>query len=399
MLLIDLDDFKKINDTLGHMAGDDFLRAAARRLSDVMRPSDTLARLGGDEFAVLVEGLDDIELHAMATRLLEAIKVPVRIGNADLVGSASVGIASVKAGETTDGDSAEELMRDADLAMYAAKEHGRDRVAMFDPSMYAAAVAEAEARVELERALDNDEFVVNYQPIVDLPSGLLIGVEALVRWQHPTRGMIGPNDFIGHAERTGLIVPLGAQVLRVACAQVAAWHREIAGAERIRVSINLSARQFQEPGLLDTVRDALAETRIEPGHVVLEITESMLMQDIEATVVTLDELRKLGVRIAIDDFGTGYSSLSYLRRFPIDILKIDKAFIDGITANADDATLAEAVVGLGRALRLQTVAEGIEHADQKSILSDLGCTYGQGYLFARPGSADEITEMVREAYS
>jgi diguanylate cyclase (GGDEF)-like protein/PAS domain S-box-containing protein len=398
LLLVDLDDFKKINDTLGHMAGDDFLRAVAGNMAEVVRPSDTLARLGGDEFAVLVEGLDDIELHAMAERLLEAVKLPVRVGNNELVGSASVGIATVKAGETTDGDAAEELMRDADLAMYAAKATGRDRVAAFDPSMYAAAVAEAEARAELERGMEADEFVVNYQPIVDLPSGVLIGVEALVRWEHPTRGLLGPNLFIGHAERTGIIVPLGARVLRLACAQVAAWHREIPGAERIRVSINLSARQFQEPGLLDVVRDALTETGIAPDRVVLEITESLLMQDIDATVVTLHELRALGVRIAIDDFGTGYSSLSYLRRFPIDILKIDKAFIDGITASDDDATLAEAVVGLGRALRLQTVAEGIEHADQKSMLSDLGCTYGQGFLFARPGSAEEITALVRETY-
>jgi diguanylate cyclase (GGDEF)-like protein/PAS domain S-box-containing protein len=398
LLLVDLDDFKKVNDTLGHMAGDDFLRAVARNMADVVRPSDTLARLGGDEFAVLVEGLDDLELHAMANRLLEAVKMPIRVGNTELVVSASVGIATVKAGETTAGDAADELLRDADLAMYAAKATGRDRVAAFDPSMYAAAVAEAEARTDLERALENDEFVVNYQPIVDLPSGRLIGVEALVRWEHPTRGLLGPTTFIGHAERTGLIVPLGARVLRTACAQVASWHADIPGAANIRVSVNLSARQFQEPGLLDTVRDALADTGVAPGLVVLEITESLLMQDVDAAVVTLHELRRMGVRIAIDDFGTGYSSLSYLRRFPIDILKIDKAFIDGITTNDDDATLAEAVVGLGRALRLQTVAEGIEHADQKSMLSELGCTYGQGYLFARPGTAEEITAIVRDTY-
>jgi diguanylate cyclase (GGDEF)-like protein/PAS domain S-box-containing protein len=396
LLLVDLDDFKKVNDTLGHMAGDDLLRAVARHMTEVVRPSDTLARLGGDEFAVLVEDLDDIELYAMAQRLLAAVKVPVRIGNSDLVGSASVGIATVKAGETADWAAAEELLRDADLAMYAAKSTGRDRVAVFEESMYAAAVAEAEARSELERGLDNDEFVVNYQPIVDLPSAALVGVEALVRWEHPTRGLLGPATFIEHTERTGLIVPLGARVLRLACAQVAAWHREIPGAEHIRVSVNLSARQFHEPGLLDTVRDVLADTGIAPDRLVLEITESLLMQDVEATVVTLHELRKLGVRIAIDDFGTGYSSLSYLRRFPIDILKIDKAFIDGITASDDDATLTEAVVGLGRALRLQTVAEGIEHADQHEMLSGLGVTYGQGYLFAKPGTAEEITAMVRE---
>ena len=398
LLLIDLDDFKKVNDTLGHMAGDDFLRAVAQRMTTVVRPSDTLARLGGDEFAVLVEDLDDLGLNTMAQRLLETVKTPVRIADSDLIGSASIGIATTKAGEASDADATEELMRDADLAMYAAKGAGRDRVAVFDPSMYATAVAEAEARTDLERALANDEFVVVYQPIVDLPSGLVIGVEALARWQHPTRGLLSPDMFIGHAERTGLIVPLGAEVLRIACLEVAGWHRDIPGAGQIRVSVNLSARQFQEPDLLDTVRSALAESGIDPGRLVLEITESMLMQDIEATIVTLHQLRDLGVRIAIDDFGTGYSSLSYLRRFPIDILKIDKAFIDGITIDQDDATLAQAVVGLGQALSLQTVAEGIESADQKAMLSELGCTYGQGYLFARPGTATEIESLVREAY-
>ncbi len=398
LLLIDLDDFKKVNDTLGHLAGDDFLRTVARRMATVVRPSDTLARLGGDEFAVLVEELDDLGLNTLAQRLLETIKTPVRIADSDLIGSASIGIATVKAGETVDGDAGDELMRDADLAMYAAKNAGRDRVAVFDPSMYATAVAEAEARADLERALAGNEFVVVYQPIVDLPSGLVVGVEALARRQHPTRGLLGPDTFIGHAERTGLIVPLGAEVLRIACREVAGWHRDIPGAGQVRVSVNLSARQFQEPGLLDTVRSALDESGIDPGRLVLEITESMLMQDIEATIVTLHQLRDLGVRIAIDDFGTGYSSLSYLRRFPIDILKIDKAFIDGITVDRDDATLAQAVVGLGQALSLQTVAEGIESADQKAMLSELGCTYGQGYLFARPGSAAEIQGLVRKAY-
>ncbi|MET0426754.1 MAG: EAL domain-containing protein [Actinoplanes sp.] len=398
LLLIDLDDFKKVNDTLGHLAGDDFLRATARRMAAVTRPADTLARLGGDEFAVLVEGLDDIGLHTLAHRLLEAVREPARIGDTDLVGTASIGVATVKAGEIGDADATEELLRDADLAMYAAKNAGRNRVAVFEPSMYEVAVAEADARADLERGLAQDEFVVVYQPIVDLPTGMPIGVEALARWQHPTRGLIGPDTFIAHAERTGLIVPLGARVLRLACQEVAAWHRDIPGADRIRVSINLSARQFQEPDLLDTVRDVLTETGIAPEQVVLEITESLLMQDADATVAVLNELRALGVRLAIDDFGTGYSSLSYLRRFPIDILKIDKAFIDGIATNPEDATLAEAVVGLGRALRLQTVAEGIEHADQHSVLSELGCTYGQGFLFARPGTAADIAELVRVAY-
>ncbi|GIF26670.1 two-component system response regulator [Paractinoplanes tereljensis] len=398
LLLIDLDDFKKINDTRGHMAGDDFLRTVAQRMAKVVRPSDTLARLGGDEFAVFVEELDDIGLHTLAERLLAEIKTPVRLGTSDLIGTASIGIATLKSTQDADLDAAHELMRDADLAMYAAKAGGRDRIAVFDPSMYTAAVQEAEGRTDLERGLAANEFVVNYQPIVDLPSGKLVGVEALARWQHPERGLVAPDAFIAQAERTGLIVALGAHILRVACFEVARWQRDIPGAENVRVSINLSARQFQEKDLVDTVRSALTDSGINPGLVVLEITESLLMQDVDATVVTLHELRDLGVRIAIDDFGTGYSSLSYLRRFPIDILKIDKAFIDGITIDSDDATLAEAVVGLGKALRLSTVAEGIEHIDQQSMLSDLGVTYGQGYLFAKPGTADEIAEMVREHY-
>ncbi|WP_430786570.1 putative bifunctional diguanylate cyclase/phosphodiesterase [Actinoplanes sp. G11-F43] len=396
LLLIDLDDFKKVNDTLGHMTGDEFLRALAGRISQAVRPEDTLARLGGDEFAVLVEDLDEAGLHRLAQRLLAALREPVRVGGSTLSSTASIGIASVEAGRAGDVDLTDELIRDADLAMYAAKNSGRDRAVVFEASMYAAAVAEAEARTELERALDRDEFVVVYQPIVDLPSGRPIGVEALVRWQHPERGLLGPNEFIAHAERTGLIVPLGAGVLRVACQEMARWHREIPGASGMRVSVNLSARQFQEPGLLDTVRSVLAETGIAPEKVVLEITESMLMVDVDATVVVLHRLRELGVRLAIDDFGTGYSSLSYLSRFPIDILKIDKAFVDGITANREDAALAEAVVGLGRALRLQTVAEGIEDPDQQALLTGLGCTYGQGYLFARPISAGEMVALLHE---
>ncbi|MEU4242677.1 EAL domain-containing protein [Actinoplanes sp. NPDC026619] len=399
LLLIDLDDFKKINDTLGHMAGDEFLRVVAQRMAAAVRPSDTLARLGGDEFAVFVEELDDLGLHTLAERLLAEIKLPVRIGTSDLIGTASIGIATLKSTQDAGVDAANDLMRDADLAMYAAKVAGRDRIAVFDPSMYMAAVKEADDRVELERGLAENEFVVNYQPIVDLPSGLVTGVEALARWQHPTRGLVSPDAFIPQAERTGLIVPLGAHILRVACLEVASWHRDIPGAESVRVSINLSARQFQEPDLVDTVRDALADSGIRPHLVVLEITESLLMKDVDATVVTLNELRDLGVQIAVDDFGTGYSSLSYLRRFPIDILKIDKAFIDGIMHDSEDATLAEAVVGLGKALRMSTVAEGIEHAGQQEMLTELGVTYGQGYLFARPGSADEIAQFVREAYN
>jgi diguanylate cyclase (GGDEF)-like protein/PAS domain S-box-containing protein len=396
LLLIDLDDFKKVNDTLGHVAGDELIRAVAERMGGCIRPADTLARLGGDEFAVLVEGLDDLELAALAERLLAVVRLPVRLGNRDLVTSASIGIASAKITDTATDADTHELLRDADLAMYAAKTAGRDRYAVFDESMYADALQEAEARLRLEQALAAGEFVVHYQPIVDLPTGRLNGVEALVRWQHPERGMLPPDSFIGLAEQTGLIVPLGHWVLTESCRQVAAWHRDVPGAEQLRVSVNLSPRQFLHTNLVADVAGALRDSGIDPGRVVLEITESLLMQDTDATISTLHQLRDLGVHIAIDDFGTGYSSLSYLRRFPIDILKIDKAFIDGIATDADDATLADAVVQLGRALRLQTVAEGIENVDQHSLLSALGCTYGQGYLFARPAGPAEIEALLQQ---
>jgi diguanylate cyclase (GGDEF)-like protein/PAS domain S-box-containing protein len=397
LLLIDLDDFKKVNDTLGHVAGDELIRAVAERMSGCIRPADTLARLGGDEFAVLVEDLDDLELAALAERLLAVVRLPVRLGNRDLVTSASIGIASAKITHTATEADKHELLRDADLAMYAAKAAGRDRYVVFDESMYADALQEAEARLRLEQALAADEFVVHYQPIVDLPTGRLNGVEALVRWQHPERGLLAPDTFIGLAEQTGLIVPLGHWVLTESCRQVAAWHRDVPGAEQLRVSVNLSPRQFLHKALVADVAGALRDSGIDPGRVVLEITESLLMQDTDATISTLHELRALGVHIAIDDFGTGYSSLSYLRRFPIDILKIDKAFIDGIATDPDDATLAEAVVQLGRALRLQTVAEGIENIDQHSLLSALGCTYGQGYLFARPAGPAQIEALLHQS--
>jgi len=280
--------------------------------------------------------------------------------------------------------------------MYAAKRKGRDQFAIFDPAMYVDVLHEAQQRADMEQALQDEQFVVHYQPIVDLPSRTLTGFEALVRWQHPREGMVGPTSFISLAEATGLIVPLGRWVLERACAQLAAWHREWPEQRNLRMSVNLSARQFQYTGLVDDVADILRRTGVDPVMVVLEITESMLMIDAEATIATLVALRELGVRLAIDDFGTGYSSLSYLKRFPVDILKIDRSFVGGVHTDADDATLAEAVVGLGRALRLQTVAEGIETADQWSALRELGCDFGQGYLFARPVDAAEIEELLAD---
>ncbi|GAA0733745.1 EAL domain-containing protein [Dactylosporangium roseum] len=394
LLLVDLDDFKLVNDSLGHNAGDQLIATTALRLHQQLRASDTLARLGGDEFAVLVEDVGEIEAMDLAERLLAAIRRPLRLGNRDVVTSASIGVATAKAGDGDGGPDPGELLRNADLAMYAAKGDGRDRCALFDPGMYADILREAEERAELERALALEEFVVHYQPIVDLPTSRLIGVEALVRWEHPVRGMLGPGTFIPLAESTGLIVPLGRWVLRQACTQLATWCTQFESASGIRVNVNLSARQFQYQDLVVEVAGILRETGVDPHQIVLEITESLLMQDTESTIDTLGRLKALGVRLAIDDFGTGYSSLSYLKRFPVDILKIDRSFVDGIDTAGGDATLAEAVVQLGRALQLQTVAEGIETPEQWSTLQDLGCEYGQGYLFARPGAASEISSIL-----
>ncbi|MDR7274621.1 putative bifunctional diguanylate cyclase/phosphodiesterase [Catenuloplanes atrovinosus] len=394
LMLIDLDDFKLVNDGLGHTAGDQLLRVIAQRLSAQLRPADTLARLGGDEFAVLVEDLTELEAAELADRLVRAVREPVTLGVRDVICTASIGISVIKAGVHDLGE-ADELLRDADLAMYAAKAAGRDGYAVFDPSRHADVLAEAEQRAALERALLEEQFVVHYQPIVELPARELIGFEALVRWNHPEDGLVGPVGFIPLAEATGLIVPLGRWVLDQACRQLAAWIAEHPEAATLRMSVNLSPRQFQHSGLVGEVAGILERTGVPADRLVLEITESLLMKDTEVTVRTLEALKALGVRLAVDDFGTGYSSLSYLKRFPVDILKIDRSFVDGITADSGDATLAEAVVQLGRTLRLQTVAEGIETADQWSTLRELGCEYGQGFLFARPVTAEEIVPLIR----
>ena len=395
LLLIDLDDFKMINDSLGHPVGDVLIKEIAARIGDQVRPADTLARLGGDEFAVLVEDCTEEQATVLAGRLLAAIREPVRLQNRDLICTASIGVASVVAG---DGEAdTGNLLRDADLAMYAAKAAGRDRYALFDPGMYVDILREADDRAEIERALADGEFTVFYQPIVDLPTSALIGVEALVRWNHPDRGLIGPAAFIPLAETTGLIVPLGRLVLEQACAQLALWCQQFPAARQLRMSVNLSARQFQDADLVEDVARILTTSAVNPNRIVLEITESLLMQDLEATVDMLNRLKALGIRLAIDDFGTGYSSLSYLKRFPVDILKIDRSFVEGIITHGENATLAEAVVQLGQALQLQTVAEGIETDEQWSTLRELGCDFGQGYLFAKPMTAKEIPTFFVDA--
>ncbi|GAB1691367.1 putative bifunctional diguanylate cyclase/phosphodiesterase [Krasilnikovia sp. M28-CT-15] len=392
LLLIDLDNFKMVNDTLGHSAGDELLITVAERLTAQVRPADTLARLGGDEFALLVEGVDEREAVALAERVLAIVREPVHLAARDVVCTMSIGIATAAPSDGT--ADTEELLRDADLAMYASKRNGRDRYAVFDPAMYADVLREARVRAELERAVAEEQFFVLYQPIVDMPSGRPTGVEALVRWRHPTDGVLGPDTFIPYAEESGLIVPLGRWVLQQACNQLAQWRRELPSARHLHMSVNLSARQFQNPKLVEEVAGAVSRSGIEPSCLVLEITETTLLKDSEVVLEALHGLRRLGVRVAVDDFGSGYSSLGYLKRFPVDILKIDRSFVQGDQEDADAATLTEAVIGIGRALRLQTVAEGVETSAQWTTLRELGCDLGQGFYFARPAEADVIARLL-----
>ena len=393
VLLLDLDDFKTINDSLGHDAGDELLIAVARRLLAANRSSDTVARLGGDEFAILLEdGGNEDRSAAVAERLIEALAPPFEVRGREVFVRASIGIAIADALDSTD-----DLIRNADTAMYAAKSGGKGRYEFFRPDMHTRALAHFEVLADLERALAREEFEVHYQPIVDLASGSVGGMEALARWQHPTRGLLPPFEFIGVAETTGMIVPLGNWVLTEACRQTAAWRAEWPSAADLWVSVNLSTRQLVEPDLVEQVRDVLVETGLDPSALVLELTEGSLMQDMNKTVSKLRGLKALGVKLAIDDFGIGSSSLGNLRQFPVDLLKIDKSFIDDIAeAGSECPALVHAIVDLAKTLNLRTVAEGIEQSDQLGQIVSLGCHSGQGYLFARPLASAAMAALLRD---
>jgi len=398
VLLLDLDDFKLVNDNLGHSAGDELLTTIAERLRAQVRPGDVLARLGGDEFAILLRDLDPSNASGLAERLLATVREPIRLASRDITCSLSIGIATSTGCEP--GESgvvcADQLLGNADLAMYAAKRGGRNAYAVFDPTMTMSVLEEAQQRADLEHALEHEEFRVHYQPVVDMHTQRLIAVEALVRWQHPRDGLLGPYHFIAGAEANGLIVPLGRWVLRQACAQLARWRAETPAAAELKVNVNLSARQFQYAGLVDDVAAALADAGLDAASLTLEITESMLMADIEAAKETLHALRRLGVRLAIDDFGTGYSSLSYLKQLPVDVIKIDKTFVDEVHLDEDDVALVDAVAGLGQALKMQTVAEGIETDEQWETLRRIGIDHGQGYLFGKPAEPAGIATLLSE---
>jgi diguanylate cyclase (GGDEF)-like protein/PAS domain S-box-containing protein len=383
VLFLDLDDFKMVNDSFGHPAGDDVLVEVAKRIRSATRPSDTVARFGGDEFAVLVEsGKMPDAAQAVAERIIDALSPTCRILANDIALRASIGIAIAEGSH----GSPDELLRDADLAMYVAKRKGKGRFEMYRPKMHEDAVRLLETEVGIREGLDSSQFEVFYQPIVSAHSAQLIAAEALVRWNHPTRGLLAPIEFIGIAEDTGLIVPLGGQVLRDAIRQAQAWRESGVVDDDFYVSVNLSAHQLQESELVSTVSRALEESGLPPEGLVLEVTESALIENLAVTVPRLLALRSLGVRLAIDDFGTGYSSFSYLADLPINFVKIDKSFIDRIASGTEGSAVVRGIIDLSRAMGFTCIAEGVEQEDQRQILEELGCDFLQGYLFGRPAN-------------
>ncbi|HYC61933.1 MAG TPA: EAL domain-containing protein [Thermoanaerobaculia bacterium] len=389
VMFIDVDHFKTINDTLGHTAGDELLLEMARRLRECVRDDDTVARLGGDEFTIILSELRQPEdAVGVAQKILETVQEPLTIGGMPIVVSASIGIALYP----EDGHDPESLLRNADSAMYRAKEEGRNTYQLCTNEMKQRALERLSVESRLRTALRDQQLMLAYQPQINLVTGRTIGVEALVRWNDPLRGVVEPASFIPIAEETRLILPLGEWVLRTACRQMKEWHDR--GAGPMRIAVNLSARQFQQHDLVEMVRSALDDANLGPSSLDLEITETTAMQNAEVTVETLHALRALGVGISIDDFGMGYSSLNYLRRFPLNAVKIDRAFVSDITSNNGDAAIVSAVIGMARSLRLRVLAEGVETAEQFAFLRSRECDEAQGYYFSRPIAADDMTRML-----
>lgn len=387
VLFLDLDNFKTINDSKGHAAGDALLFEVGRRLLNATRGCDTVARLGGDEFAILIDTVrEPADCVIVAERILASMRHPVVIDGTEVMVSTSIGIV-----RDTGQESADDILRNADVAMYNAKQGGRARHAEFEPAMHDKAVERMRLQTDLRTAIDAGEITLAFQPIVTLATGTACGFEALARWTHASLGIIAPDTFIPLAEETGLIVPLGRTILLLACEEAARWTADSAAGRPLGISVNLSGRQLEEATLVQDVRDALEESGLAPDRLTLEITETALVHDSEAMRARLFELKALGVTLAIDDFGTGYSSLSYIQQFPVDVLKIDRSFVEGLRrASSTDAALARTIIALGASLRLRTVAEGIELDAQRAILCELGCEFGQGYLYARPMPAADI---------
>jgi diguanylate cyclase (GGDEF)-like protein len=391
VLFLDLDRFKVINDTLGHTVGDQLLVEVSDRLGSSLRPGDTVARLGGDEFGILLEDVADAETaEAVALRIEEELAKPLHFEGREVFVSASIGIAlsSARLGMP------EEILRDADLAMYHAKSKGNARHEIFDDSMSAPALDRMDLEMDLRSAISRQEFRLHYQPILRMDTGRITEVEALIRWQHAKRGLLQPDSFIGLTEETGLIVPIGQWVLREACRQAREWQLEFPSIPPLVMSVNLSAKQFQNPNLVQEISQALAESGLAAGSLKLEITESVVMQDAPATLAKLKDLKDLGIRLAIDDFGTGYSSLGYLKRFPVDTIKIDRSFVKGLSKDGNDNAIVRAVITVAKTLNMDVTAEGVETEQQRIELKALGCDRAQGFLFARPAAAEHVGPLL-----
>jgi len=400
VLFLDLDGFKMINDSLGHLIGDQLLLGVASRLEKCLRSTDTVARLGetftvarlgGDEFTVLLDDIKDpSDAKRAADRLMKALASPFLLGGKEVFTSVSIGIAL----STSAYENPEDILRDADTAMYRAKSLGKARYEVFDADMRAGVMARLQLETDLRRALERGEFQNFYQPIVALDSGEIAGFEALSRWQHPTRGLLGPNEFIPVAEETGLIRELGWWNLREACRQISEWRAGSLANRHLTISVNLSAKQFLQPNLVEDIRKLLNELALPPEALKLEITESTVMTDPTGAVEMLQQIKSLGIRLAIDDFGTGYSSLSYLHRFPLDTLKIDRSFVSGMGDDGEGMEIARTILPMANSLRLDVVAEGVETIQQVALLQKLQCKYGQGYYFSRPLSAEGTAALL-----
>jgi diguanylate cyclase (GGDEF)-like protein/PAS domain S-box-containing protein len=396
VLFLDLDNFKTINDSLGHTAGDELLVAVAQRLQACLRPGDTAARLGGDEFAILVEDTTNAEGSLLvAERIRDIMRTPFALSGKELFIGASIGVVTTLEGNM---DPAE-LLRNADVAMYMAKSQGKDRYAVFETGMDEAIVKRIQMETDMRGAIERREFMLHYQPILDLQSANIMGMEALVRWIHPEQGLIPPLDFIGVAEETNLIIPLGQWILEEACTQARQWQIDTSRGEDLSITVNISSRQFQDEGLVAVVKEALKKSGLSARSLILEITEGTMLVNNADTLRKLTDLKAVGVRLAIDDFGTGYSSLSYLQRFPVDIIKIDKSFVDRVDQGREGAAVTRAIITMSDSLHLTTIAEGIEKPEQCVKLQKLGCEMGQGFLFARPLSTNDMTEFLHCSFS
>jgi diguanylate cyclase (GGDEF)-like protein len=394
VLFLDLDNFKLINDSFGHAVGDQLLLQVADRLDSFMRPQDTVARFGGDEFTILLEDdADADDAILVAERIIDELQAPFSLLGYELFVTASIGIA-LSSSIPSRPNLVEDLLRDADVAMYRAKATSKAKYALFEPSMKDDAMEQLQLANDLRRAIERDEFVIHYQPRVELASGKVVGVEALLRWKHPERGLVWPDDFISLAEEMGLIISIGREVIQQVCQQAQVWHKQYLLDPPLLMSINISAKQLQYSNFAEDITQILQEFEVNPNAIELEITESVVMGDDENIVDKLGELKNLGVHLAIDDFGTGYSSLSYLKRLPVETLKIDKSFIGGLGKNPKDRLIASATISLAQTLGLRVVAEGVETAKQAMHLRKLGCDLAQGNYFAKALTSEEVSVLI-----